>query len=109
MWPMVSFLVEEKQLGSAYGVMQAIQNLGLAVTGQISGVLIDSFEDKNESYQWLIVLFLGFQAICLVSILWLWKRHGVNCEPIGGNEKIDLVKKQIKEQVHENSGFDVDK
>ena len=26
MWPMVSFLVPENKLGSAYGVMQAIQN-----------------------------------------------------------------------------------
>lgn len=107
MWPMVSFLVEEKQLGSAYGVMQAIQNLGLALTGQISGKLIDSFEDLNEAYKWLIVLFLGFQAICLVSILWLWKRHGVNCEPIESNPNIELVKKEIKEMGHSNSGFDV--
>ena len=31
---------DENQLGTAYGVMQAIQNLGLALTGQISGKLI---------------------------------------------------------------------
>ena len=31
LWPMVAFLVEQKMLGTAYGFMQSIQNLGLAV------------------------------------------------------------------------------
>lgn len=118
MWPMVSYLVDENQLGTAYGVMQAIQNLGLALTGQISGKLIDGFEDLYEAYQWLIVLFLVFQGICLVSILWLWQRHGVNCEPLGGGEgdqNIETVKQEIKEEFKrqemtvgavDNEGFD---
>ena len=31
LWPMVAFLVPGKMLGTAYGFMQSIQNLGLAV------------------------------------------------------------------------------
>jgi hypothetical protein len=31
LWPMVAFLVPKKMLGTAYGFMQSIQNLGLAV------------------------------------------------------------------------------
>ena len=31
LWPMVAFLVPKKMLGTAYGMMQSIQNLGLAV------------------------------------------------------------------------------
>merc|ERR1712110_510967 len=84
MWPMVSFLVPESKLGSAYGIMGAIQNLGLAVTGTISGVLIDAFEDKNQGYFWLIVMFLAFLTVCTGAITWLWIRHGVNCRPLEG-------------------------
>jgi len=31
LWPMVAFLVPKRMLGTAYGFMQAIQNLGLAI------------------------------------------------------------------------------
>lgn len=31
LWPLVAFLVPEQMLGTAYGLMQSIQNLGLAI------------------------------------------------------------------------------
>lgn len=43
LWPLVAFVVPNNQLATAYGVMQAIQNLGLALAGNISGVLVDSY------------------------------------------------------------------
>jgi len=41
LWPLVALSVPQQQLGTAYGVMQAIQNLGLAVTSNVAGVLIE--------------------------------------------------------------------
>lgn len=38
-WPMVALVIPEHQLGTAYGVMQAIQNLGLAVVNQLAGLI----------------------------------------------------------------------
>jgi MFS family permease len=31
LWPLVAFLVPKQMLGTAYGLMQSVQNLGLAI------------------------------------------------------------------------------
>jgi hypothetical protein len=31
LWPLVAFLVPKQMLGTAYGLMQSIQNLGFAI------------------------------------------------------------------------------
>jgi MFS family permease len=57
LWPMVAFVIPEHQLGTAYGIMQSVQNLGLAVTPIIAGWLVDL-----RGYIVLQVFFLG--AMC---------------------------------------------
>uniref|UniRef100_A0A7N6F828 Lysosomal dipeptide transporter MFSD1 n=1 Tax=Anabas testudineus TaxID=64144 RepID=A0A7N6F828_ANATE len=42
LWPMVAFVVPEHQLGTAYGFMQSIQNLGLALIAMAAGAILDS-------------------------------------------------------------------
>uniref|UniRef100_A0A3P8PXN3 Lysosomal dipeptide transporter MFSD1 n=2 Tax=Astatotilapia calliptera TaxID=8154 RepID=A0A3P8PXN3_ASTCA len=42
LWPMVAFVVPEHQLGTAYGFMQSIQNLGLAIISIAAGAILDS-------------------------------------------------------------------
>jgi MFS family permease len=41
MWPAVSRLVEEKRLGTAYGIMTSIQNLGLFAFPMLAGKITD--------------------------------------------------------------------
>lgn len=41
LWPLVALAVPQHQLGTAYGVMQAIQNLGLALAANITGFIVD--------------------------------------------------------------------
>lgn len=41
LWPLVALAVPQQQLGTAYGVMQAVQNAGLAITANITGMLVD--------------------------------------------------------------------
>lgn len=41
LWPLVALVVPQNQLGTAYGVMQAVQNLGLAVTSNFTGFIVD--------------------------------------------------------------------
>jgi len=41
LWPSVAYVVPEKAIGSAFGVMQSIQNLGLAVLFILIGLLVD--------------------------------------------------------------------
>ena len=52
LWPCVALIVDESQLGSAYGIMQSIQNLGLALIAQLAGVIVDW-----KGYIWLEMFF----------------------------------------------------
>ena len=42
LWPMVSIVIPDHQLGTAYGLMQSIQNLGLAVISIAAGAIVDA-------------------------------------------------------------------
>lgn len=42
LWPMVALVIPENQLGTAYGIMQAVQNLGLAVVPLVAGWIVDA-------------------------------------------------------------------
>lgn len=57
---MVALLIPEHQLGTAYGVMQAIQNLGLAVVVQTAGMLRDAV-----GFQWTELYFLMWMTCTL--------------------------------------------
>ncbi|KAK2497711.1 hypothetical protein MC885_007651 [Smutsia gigantea] len=54
LWPMVAFVVPEHQLGTAYGFMQSIQNLGLAIISIVAGMILDT-----RGYLFLEVFFIG--------------------------------------------------
>jgi len=67
LWPMVSLLIPDHQLGTAYGFMQAVQNLGLAVIATVAGIIVD-----DKGYLWLEVFFLAWLAIALMAIMFLF-------------------------------------
>uniref|UniRef100_A0A671LLF9 Lysosomal dipeptide transporter MFSD1 n=1 Tax=Sinocyclocheilus anshuiensis TaxID=1608454 RepID=A0A671LLF9_9TELE len=54
LWPMVAFVVLEHQLGTAYGFMQSIQNLGLALMSMAAGSILDL-----KGYLFLEVFFIA--------------------------------------------------
>lgn len=64
LWPLVAFVVPQDKLGTAYGVMQSIQNLGLAVAGNITGILVDSY-----GYLFLELFFTFWVSISLMFCL----------------------------------------
>nr|XP_045017571.1 major facilitator superfamily domain-containing protein 1 isoform X1 [Jaculus jaculus]XP_045017572.1 major facilitator superfamily domain-containing protein 1 isoform X2 [Jaculus jaculus] len=76
LWPMVAFVVPEHQLGTAYGFMQSIQNLGLAIISIIAGMILD-----NRGYLFLEVFFIACVSLSLLSVVLL---YWVNCAQ-GGN------------------------
>jgi len=64
---MVAFIVPEHQLGTAYGIMQAIQNLGLAVVSIVTGVIVD-----RAGYLMLEVFFLMCLCVTLIAGILLY-------------------------------------
>ena len=68
LWPLVAYVIPEKSLGTAYGVMQAVQNLGLAVMPLVAGAVADSV-----GYLVLEIIFLLclFSAISCAIVLYI--------------------------------------
>ncbi|XP_005078007.1 major facilitator superfamily domain-containing protein 1 isoform X1 [Mesocricetus auratus] len=67
LWPMVAFVVPEHQLGTAYGFMQSIQNLGLAVISILAGMILDSW-----GYFLLEVFFIACLSLSLLAVVCLY-------------------------------------
>uniref|UniRef100_A0A4W3JN39 Lysosomal dipeptide transporter MFSD1 n=1 Tax=Callorhinchus milii TaxID=7868 RepID=A0A4W3JN39_CALMI len=77
LWPMVAFVVPEHQIGTAYGFMQSIQNLGLAVIAIAAGAILDS-----RGYLLLEVFFCA--CVCceyrLLLLLLLLLFNRIHCK-----------------------------
>jgi MFS family permease len=70
MWPSVAYIVEESRLGTAYGLMTMIQNIGLAGFNFIIGWA----NDLSGNYTTGMIIFstLGFFGL---TFAWLLKRR----------------------------------
>jgi nitrate/nitrite transporter NarK len=82
MWPSVPKIIPEKQLGTAYGMIFLIQNIGLSLvplligwvlnTYCISGTrLLDGVPVSNYNYTLPMVIFTGFGVLALIFALLL--------------------------------------
>ena len=59
LWPIAALLIPEYQLGTAYGLMQAIQNLGTALITMAAGTIVDDY-----GYDWLEV---GLTLVLIIT------------------------------------------
>uniref|UniRef100_A0A8C9ZPZ1 Lysosomal dipeptide transporter MFSD1 n=1 Tax=Sander lucioperca TaxID=283035 RepID=A0A8C9ZPZ1_SANLU len=67
LWPMVAFVVPEHQLGTAYGFMQSIQNLGLALVAMAAGAILDT-----RGYLFLEMFFCICLCFALMAVVMLY-------------------------------------
>lgn len=67
LWPLVSLIIPEHQLGTAYGICQAIQNLGLATFSIIVGKVIE-----KKGYIYTEAVFQSCLYLTLVVCIVLW-------------------------------------
>jgi MFS family permease len=67
MWPAVPLVVEKERVGTAFGVMTAIQNIGLLAFPYLNGTL----RDVTHSYGWSQTMFAGLGVLGLVFSLLL--------------------------------------
>jgi MFS-type transporter involved in bile tolerance (Atg22 family) len=67
MWPSVPLIVRSERVGTAFGLMTAIQNIGLGLFPLLNGVL----RDKTGSYVASQVMFASLGVIGLVFAMLL--------------------------------------
>ena len=67
MWPSIPLVVDEERVGTAFGLMTAIQNVGLLVFPYLNGKL----RDVSSGYGWSQTMFAGLGAVGLVLAILL--------------------------------------
>jgi len=97
LWPMATLMVPEYQLGTAYGIMQAMQNLGLALFTLAAGIIVD-----EHGYDYLEMFFLLLLVISLLCIISMWiydcNNSGYLNMSVGGREAYDLQRMEEAEE-----------
>jgi len=90
MWPSVALVVDEKRLGTAYGIMGSIQNLGLFAFPILAGIILDktnptvtqelvSAGKATWDYTYTVLMFAGLGLLGFL-FAYLLKREdkGIN-------------------------------
>ena len=68
MWPTMVSMVKESQIGTAYGLMYSIQNLGLFIFPILAGLILDAANPGNPevlNYQYTILMFAALGLLGL--------------------------------------------
>jgi MFS family permease len=67
MWPAIPLVVDKERVGTAFGLMTAVQNIGLLAFPYLNGKL----RDVTSGYGWSQTMFAGLGAAGLVLAILL--------------------------------------
>jgi MFS family permease len=98
MWPSVPLVVEEKRVGTAFGLMTAIQNMGLGLFPFLNGKL----RDVTGTYTATQIMFacLGVAGLIFaILLLQSDRRHGGKLEQ-GKIKETELPKTELASERH---------
>ena len=73
LWPAVSMLVEQRRLGTAFGLMTMLQNVGLTVCNVAVGWLNDAFQAGAANPDGYVPMLTFFGALSLLGFLFAWQ------------------------------------
>lgn len=71
LWGNIAFFVEEKFLGTAYGILTVITNTGTALVPPLLGFIKENTEDYGQGYMFVEVFFIACSVIQLLLNLWV--------------------------------------
>ncbi len=77
-WPATAMLVERHRVGTAFGLINMIQSLGLALANLAAGALNDYFGASRghpEGYDAMLLMFAGLSLIGFICAALLWRRQ----------------------------------
>ena len=70
LWGSVPYVVEPKQIATAYGLVTAVQNIGLTISPLIAGALLKT--ERSGGYFWYFIYFICLSCIGICLNLWLY-------------------------------------
>ena len=77
-WPSTAMLVEKHRVGTAFGLINMIQSLGLAASNYAAGQLNDAYRagpDNPGGYAAMLAMFASLSLVAFVSTLLLLLRE----------------------------------
>lgn len=80
LWPTIPLIVEDRRLGTAFGLMTVLQNVGMAVVPWLAGKITDV---SGGDYTSSLIMFasLGFVGLIFASLLRIFeKKEGLRIE-----------------------------
>jgi MFS family permease len=88
LWPAVSMLVEPRRLGTAFGLMTMLQNIGMAACNVAVGRLNDASHASAGNPDGYLPMLAFFGALSFLSLLfaWLLRRREVSSDGHGLEE-----------------------
>ncbi|XP_076036499.1 minerva isoform X2 [Oratosquilla oratoria] len=89
LWPMVALVIPEHQLGTAYGIMQSVQNLGLALISMLAGYIVDV-----KGYLVLEMFYMVWLCIALISTVVVW----ISDKSKGGVLSLSIAQRKEREE-----------
>jgi MFS family permease len=81
MWPSVAYIVEERRLGTAYGLMTMIQNVGLALFNWMVGAVNDAAGASPENPAGHIPGMWIFSILGFAGFFFAWKLRRAETGP----------------------------
>jgi len=67
LWPALPLMVKDEHIGTAYGVIAMVQNIGLFLFPLLAGKI----RDISGSYYWAMLMFSGCAVAGLLLAIWL--------------------------------------
>jgi MFS family permease len=81
MWPSVAKMIDERRIGSAYGFMFSVQNLGLWAFPILAGMILDgtnAIDATSLDYTYAMIMFSGLGIIGFIFALLLKREDKVS-------------------------------
>jgi MFS family permease len=89
MWPSVSYVVSENRLGSAYGLMTMLQNIGLTSLNFTIGFANDMSEASQSNPQGYVPMMWIFTVLVFLAIFFAFMLRKVESGP--GGHGLDTI------------------
>jgi MFS family permease len=84
LWPAVPILVREKFLGTAYGIIGWVQNIGLTVFPALAGIIVDKQGDNvvqgYTNMEWMFASLSIAGLVFAIMLLVVDRRYGTGLE-----------------------------
>jgi len=94
LWPLVAYIVPKHQHGTAYGLMQSIQNLGIGVMSILSGRILDTNGYYTLQLVFVVFLTAAFAFALLLFIIDANEKSNLNISAKKRSELSSLLENQ---------------